>query len=55
MNALSKLQFPIEIDQTQAPLGQGIEGAWPTTACWDEPTQPQDEDAFEGFVDGAGI
>jgi hypothetical protein len=32
-----------------------IEATLHGDACWDELTQPQDEGAFEDFIDGAGI
>jgi hypothetical protein len=55
MNALSHLPVLVEANQAQAPLGQGREDARPGEVCRDEEPSPQDEDAFEGFIDGAGI
>ena len=46
MNALPYLEVLLEADRGQAP---------PKEACRDERTRPQDEDASEGFIDGAGI
>jgi hypothetical protein len=53
MNALSRLEGLLEADRS--PLGPRSEGPLPEEACCDEHTQPQDEGASEGFVDGAGI
>jgi hypothetical protein len=55
MNARSYLEVLLEADRGQAPLGRRGEGALPKEACWDGKTPPQDEDAFEGFIGGAGI
>jgi hypothetical protein len=55
MNALSQLQVLVEANPTQAPLGRGREEARLREVCQDEQTPPQGEDAFEGFIDGAGI
>jgi hypothetical protein len=55
MNALSPMQVLVEAQQTPALLGHSRAGTRPRAVCRDELTQPHDEDAFEGFVDGAGI
>ena len=46
MNALSYLEVLLEADRAQAP---------PKDACRDGQTRPEDEDASEGFIGGAGI
>jgi hypothetical protein len=55
MNALSHWHVLVESNPTQAPLGQGREGAPSWDFCWDEQTRSQDEVAFEVLADGAGI
>jgi hypothetical protein len=55
MNALSPMQVLVQAHPTQAPLGPSRAGARRWAVCRDELTHPDDEDAFEGFVDGAGI
>jgi hypothetical protein len=51
MNAVLQLVFQSEL--TPAPLGQAPEGTRDVVP--DEQTQPQDESAVDGLVDGAGI